>query len=187
VAALGGAEVYRALGAGANITYWSDIQDGNHCANRAEWRVPLQQHIQKYLLRTGDAAGAIRISSRAPGNLAEWRDWQTPDLGSTPPASPPPSGGCVATASVNAWTGGFVATIKITAGPSGITGWNAGLTLPAGATITNTWNANRTGTTGAVQFSNVAYNGKLAAGQSTEFGFQATGPSAPTPPTCSPV
>nr|BFE73358.1 hypothetical protein GCM10020092_066590 [Actinoplanes digitatis] len=56
VAALGGAEVYKALGAGANITYWSDIQDGNHCANRAEWRTPLQQHIQKYLLGTGNAA-----------------------------------------------------------------------------------------------------------------------------------
>jgi hypothetical protein len=84
VAALGGAEVYRALGADANITYWSDVQDGGHCANRAEWRVPLQQHIQKYLLRTGNAPGAMRISSRAAGNLAEWRDWQTPVLGSTP-------------------------------------------------------------------------------------------------------
>ena len=63
VAALGGAEVYKALGAGANITYWSDIQDGNHCANRAEWRVPLQQHIAKYLLRTGNDPGAIRIAS----------------------------------------------------------------------------------------------------------------------------
>ena len=37
VAALGGAEVYKALGAGDNITYWSDVTDGNHCANRAEW------------------------------------------------------------------------------------------------------------------------------------------------------
>ncbi|MGX7671806.1 glucuronyl esterase domain-containing protein [Plantactinospora sp. DSM 117369] len=67
VAALGGAEVYQALGAGDNITYWSDVQDGSHCANRAEWRTPLQQHIQKYLLKTGNAPGAMRISSRAAG------------------------------------------------------------------------------------------------------------------------
>jgi hypothetical protein len=214
VAALGAAEVYRALGAGADITYWSDIQDGTHCANRAEWRTPLQQHIQKFLLRTGTAPGAIRISSRAAGNLAEWRDWQTPVLGSgpptsippsstppsstppssAPPASPSPSGpppssptpgsGCTATVSLNAWNGGFVATVKVTAGAPGINGWNVGLNLPAGATVTGTWNANRTGSTGVVQFSNVAYNGKLGAGQATEFGFQATGTGAGMTPTC---
>ncbi|MBO3747760.1 cellulose binding domain-containing protein [Streptosporangiaceae bacterium NEAU-GS5] len=80
VAALGGAEVYKALGAGENITYWSDIQDGTHCANRPEWRTPMQQNIQKFLLKTGNAPGAMRISSRAAGNLADWRDWTTPTL-----------------------------------------------------------------------------------------------------------
>jgi hypothetical protein len=80
VAALGGAEVYKALGAGSNITYWSDIQDGNHCAVRSEWKTPLQQNIQKFLLKTGNAPGTIRISGKKPGNLAEWRTWQTPTL-----------------------------------------------------------------------------------------------------------
>ncbi|MGC7100178.1 cellulose-binding protein [Amycolatopsis lurida] len=80
VAALGGAEVYQALGAGSNLTYWSDIQNGNHCATRTEWQAPLQQHIQKFLLGTGNTAGVIRISGKKPGNLAEWRDWQTPTL-----------------------------------------------------------------------------------------------------------
>jgi cellulase/cellobiase CelA1 len=87
--------------------------------------------------------------------------------------------------SVNAWSGGFVATVKITAGASEISGWNVGLNLPSDATITSSWNANRTGTSGAVQFSNVSYNGKVAAGQATEFGFQATGTSGSMTPTCS--
>jgi hypothetical protein len=94
VAALAGAEVYRALGAMDNITYWSDIQDGTHCAVRPEWRTPLQQHIQEFLLRTGNATGTIRISSRKAGNLVEWRDWQTPVLSdgpTTPPTSTPPT------------------------------------------------------------------------------------------------
>jgi hypothetical protein len=89
VAALGGAEVYQALGAGGNITYWSDVADGTHCANRPEWTTPLQQNIRKFLLKTGNDAGAIRIHSKALGNLAEWRDWTTPTLTTVPTAATP--------------------------------------------------------------------------------------------------
>ena len=70
MAALGGAEVYKALGAGDNITYWSDIQDGTHCANRPEWRTPLQQNIQKFLLKTGNDAG--RDPDLQQGGSATW-------------------------------------------------------------------------------------------------------------------
>ncbi|GAA3217500.1 cellulose binding domain-containing protein [Dactylosporangium siamense] len=193
VAALGGAEVYKALGAGANITYWSDVQDGNHCANRAEWRVPLQQHIAKYLLRTGNEPGTIRIAAKALGRLSDWSDWQTPVLGDTqsptpsrsvsasasvsPSASPsasasPPAGqGCSAALTVqNVWDGGFVASVRVTAGAAAITGWTVRLSVPNG-TITSLWNGRRNGTT----VSNETYNGSLGAGASTEFGFQGTG------------
>lgn len=91
VAALGGAEIYKALGAGDNISYWSDVQDGTHCAVRSEWKTPLQQNLQKFLLKTGNAAGVFRISSLKSGNLANWRDWQTPTLTDTTPSSAPPS------------------------------------------------------------------------------------------------
>ncbi|MEV4758468.1 cellulose binding domain-containing protein [Micromonospora sp. NPDC049559] len=204
VAALGGAEIYKALGAGSNISYWSDVQDGTHCATRSEWRTPLQQNIQKFLLKTGSAAGVFRISSRKSGNLAEWRDWQTPTLtdgpttppttpptnppttppnttppttppNTTPPTTPPAGAGCSAALSLNQWTGGFTATVRVTAGSSPVNGWTVAATLPSGASVTNVWNANRSGTTGTVQFTNVAYNGSLAPGQSTEFGFQGSG------------
>ena len=189
VAALGGAEVYKALGAGDNITYWSDVTDGSHCANRNEWRTPLQQHIQKFLLNTGNVTGTIRMHSKATGNLAQWRDWTTPTLtdGPTtpPPTTPPPTGGCSASVSINQWNGGFVATVRVTAGSSPVTGWTASVTLPSGASVTNAWNANRSGNTGSVQFTNVSYNGSIAAGQSTEFGFQGTGTGTGMTPTCS--
>ncbi|WP_250031697.1 glucuronyl esterase domain-containing protein [Paractinoplanes maris] len=186
VAALGAAEVYRALGAGDNISYVSDVSDGTHCANRAEWRTPLQQNIRKFLLRTGNDPGVFRTSSRAQGRLADWIDWTTPVLdGSTPttpppttppPTAPPPSSGaCTASASVNAWTGGFVATVRVTAGAAPVNGWNVGLTLPAGTTISNSWNVTRSGTSGAVQLRNVDFNGRIAAGGYAEFGFQASG------------
>ena len=106
VAALGGAEVYKALGAGSNISYNSNIQDGTHCAIRPEWTVPLQQNLQKFLLKTGNAPGSINISSLAMGDLSQWRTWTTPTLtagptpttsptsappSTTPPSSPPPT------------------------------------------------------------------------------------------------
>ena len=205
VAALGGAEVYKALGAADNITYWSDIQDGTHCAVRSEWRDPLQRNIRKFLLNTGDATGGFRISSQKAGNLSQWRDWTTPTLSdggqttppttpsttppstppTTPPSTPPTGGGCSASVSINQWPGGFVATVRVTAGSSQVNGWTVAMTLPPGAGITNAWNANRTGTTGTVQFTNVSYNGSIAAGQATEFGFQATGTGAGMTPTCS--
>lgn len=80
VAALGGAEVYKVLGVGQNISYWSDVRDGAHCAVRPEWKAPLQQSIQKFLLGTGSAPGVFEISSLKAGNLADWRDRQTPTL-----------------------------------------------------------------------------------------------------------
>lgn len=189
VAALAGAEVYKALGAGANITYWSDIQDGTHCASRSEWRTPLQQNIQKYLVKTGNAAGTFRISSRKPGNLAEWRDWQTPTLSDSPtdppPTDPPPGQtGCTAAVSLNQWTGGFVATVRVTAGTAPTNGWTVAMTLPSGATITNSWDTNRSGNTGTVQFTNVGHNGAIGAGQSVAFGYQGTGSGAGMTPTC---
>ncbi len=210
VAALAGAEVYKALGAGDNISYWSDVQDGTHCASRSEWRTPLQQNIQKFLLKTGSAAGVFRISSRKAGNLAEWRDWQTPTLADGPttppttppttapptipptttpptttaPTTPPAGGGCSASVSVNQWTGGFVATVRVTAGTAPVNGWTVAVTLPSGAIVTNVWNANRSGSSGAITFTNVSYNGAIAAGQSTEFGFQGTGTGTGLSPTC---
>jgi len=224
VAALGGAEIYRALGAYENITYWSAVSDGSHCASRSEWRTPLQQHIQKYLLNTGSAAGTFRIASNKSGNLAQWRDWTTPTLAdgpttpppttvppttpppttpppttpppttpppttppptTPPPTTPPPAGGCTATVSVNQWPGGFVATVRVTAGASPVNGWSVTMALPSGASVTNAWNASRSGNSGTVQFSNVSYNGNIGAGQSTEFGFQGTGTGTGMTPTCS--
>ena len=113
---------------------------------------------------------------------------------STPPASPsqpppsnPPASSCAATLSVNSWGGGFVATVKVTAGTTALNGWAATVALPSGTAVTNTWSAVAGGTSGSVRFTNVAYNGRVAAGQSTEFGFQGTG-SAPTAvPSCAAV
>ncbi|MFY1690500.1 PHB depolymerase family esterase [Plantactinospora sp. WMMB782] len=105
----------------------------------------------------------------------------------TPPGNPttPPGGaGCSATVSLNQWTGGFVATVRVTAGSAGTNGWSVSMTLPGGASVTGVWNANRSGNSGTVQFSNVSYNGRLGSGQSTEFGFQGSGSGSGMTPSC---
>ena len=80
VAALAGAEVYKALGAGDNISYISNVADGAHCAQRSEWADPLRRNIRKFLTKTANDAGVISARSNATGNLSEWRDWTTPTL-----------------------------------------------------------------------------------------------------------
>ncbi|MCZ7436920.1 endo-1,4-beta-xylanase [Micromonospora sp. WMMC241] len=113
----------------------------------------------------------------------------TPGNPTTPPPNPttppPGTGGCSATVSLNSWTGGFVATVKVTAGSNGTRGWTVSVPLPGGASVTNTWSATASGSTGTVRFANVDYNGQLGAGQSTEFGFQGNGSASGLTPTCS--
>ncbi|HWO62704.1 MAG TPA: cellulose binding domain-containing protein, partial [Umezawaea sp.] len=56
--------------------------------------------------------------------------------------------------------------------------------LPSGSAVTGSWSATGSGTTGTVTWTNVAYNGSVGAGQSTEFGFQGTGSGDGLSPTC---
>ena len=81
VAALAGAEVYKALGAGENISYISNVTNGDHCSNsRPEHQTALRAAVKKFLLKTGNDPGTIDAHPQDTGNLAEWRDWTTPTL-----------------------------------------------------------------------------------------------------------
>ncbi|MFD4973673.1 cellulose binding domain-containing protein [Streptomyces sp. NPDC058424] len=194
VAALGAAEVYKALGAGSNISYWSDVQNGTHCAVRSEWKTPLQQSIQKFLLVSGSGSGVFRIAPGKSGNLSTWRDWQTPTLtdggGGDPgggPGGDPGGGGTNGTCTagyrnVNSWPGGFQGEVTIrNNGTSTLNGWTVGMTLGSGQSISSLWDGVNTGTSGSVTVRNSPYNGTLAANGTATFGFTATGNSTPAP------
>jgi endo-1,4-beta-xylanase len=101
----------------------------------------------------------------------------------TTTTDPVPPGDCTASVSLNQWNGGFVATVKVTAGSSALRGWRVTTTL-AGGTVTGSWGANRSGTNGTINWTNVDYNGNVPAGQSTEFGFQGSGSGSGLNPTC---
>ncbi|WBB82301.1 endo-1,4-beta-xylanase [Micromonospora sp. WMMD882] len=112
----------------------------------------------------------------------------TPPPTTTPPpptTTPPPSGGgCTASVTLNSWSGGFVANVKVTAGSAAINGWTVRVALPGGTAVTGTWSAQASGASGTVNFRNVDYNGQVGAGASTEFGFQGTGVGPSAAPTC---
>ncbi len=106
----------------------------------------------------------------------------------TTTVAPVSNGSCSATMTItNQWGGGFTANVTVTAGSSALSNWTAGFNLPSGAAITNAWNAVTSASGSSVTASNEPYNGSVAAGQSTSFGFQGTdtGTVSPASVSCS--
>jgi mannan endo-1,4-beta-mannosidase len=91
---------------------------------------------------------------------------------STPPSTPPAGTGCAAAYSIaGQWTGGFQGEVRVTAGNAAIRSWTVTLAFPNGQTVTQVWSATATTSGSTVTARNVGYNGNLAAGASTTFGF----------------
>ncbi|MFI5916844.1 cellulose binding domain-containing protein [Dactylosporangium sp. NPDC051541] len=100
--------------------------------------------------------------------------------------TPGTSAGCSATyKTTNSWAGGFQGEVTVKAGSAAITGWTVQWTLAGGQSISQVWNGrlSTSGTTAAVN--NETYNGALAAGASTTFGFTAVGSASSPSLTCS--
>ncbi|MGC4805013.1 extracellular catalytic domain type 1 short-chain-length polyhydroxyalkanoate depolymerase [Micromonospora sp. DT233] len=134
-----------------------------------------------------DAAQAVRflgLDTAGPTTPPPTTPAPTTPPPTTPAPTTPAPGGCAASVSLNSWSGGFVATVQVTAGPAGTRGWSVSVALPGGSTVTGVWSATAGGSAGTVRFTNVDYNGQLSAGQVTEFGFQGTGGGPGATPTC---
>jgi len=110
---------------------------------------------------------------------------------SAPPTTTAPSGqpgACTAAyRTVSSWTGGYQGEVTVTNNAAtALSGWTVGLILASGQTISSLWNGTNTGTSGSVTVKNASYNGNVAAGASTTFGYTATGSNsnAPSNVTC---
>jgi len=113
----------------------------------------------------------------------------------TPPTTPPtgnpttpPTGtaGCTAAyQTLNSWSGGFQGEVTITnTGTSALNGWTVRWTWSGGQTIGSLWNGQLSQSGNAVTVRNAPYNGNLAPGQRTSFGFVATGAATAPSVTC---
>ncbi|MFI9642333.1 lytic polysaccharide monooxygenase [Micromonospora sp. NPDC051925] len=102
-----------------------------------------------------------------------------------PPTTPPTTGGCTATYRVTStWSGGFQGEVDVTAGATAIKGWTVNWTYSGGQQVSQAWNATLASSGSSVTARNVSYNGALAAGGKTTFGFLASGTGANPTPTC---
>jgi mannan endo-1,4-beta-mannosidase len=72
---------------------------------------------------------------------------------------------------VGEWGGGFQAEVTVRNGATASTGWTVTWTFADGQTVAQAWNGISTQTGASVSVRNAAYNGSLAAGASTTFGF----------------
>jgi chitodextrinase len=87
-------------------------------------------------------------------------------------------GDCTATANVQSqWDQGYVLQITVTnTGSATSSGWEVGVTLPAGHAIVHHWSAELAVAGQNLTATPLSWNDELAAGQSTEWGFQASRP-----------
>lgn len=98
----------------------------------------------------------------------------SPPVTTPPVTTTPPAQGCTAAYRIgNSWPGGFQADVTVTAGAAAIRGWKVSWTFAGGQTIGQLWSGSLTQTGGAVSVTNVSYNGGLAPGAATTFGFTA--------------
>ncbi|WP_322973200.1 glycoside hydrolase family 6 protein [Peterkaempfera griseoplana] len=105
---------------------------------------------------------------------------------SQPPTSQPPTGSaaCTVTYKPNSWSNGFTADVTVkNSGSAAISSWTLKWTFPGDQKITSAWNAQVSQSGSAVTAANASYNGTLAAGASTSFGFQGTYAASNATPT----
>ncbi|WP_308250019.1 lytic polysaccharide monooxygenase auxiliary activity family 9 protein [Sphaerisporangium fuscum] len=104
----------------------------------------------------------------------------------TPTPTPPGNGACSATFKTTGnWSGGYQAEVTVkNTGTAAINGWTVGWTLPSGTTVNSLWNGTYTVSGSSIAVKNANYNGNLAAGGSTTFGYVASGSAGSPSLTC---
>ncbi|MEV0159674.1 cellulose binding domain-containing protein [Nonomuraea fuscirosea] len=98
--------------------------------------------------------------------------------------SPPPSGGCAATyQGTGQWQGGFQGEVTVrNTGTAPVSAWTVTWTFADGQRITQLWGGTLSANGSSVTVRNAGWNGQLAPGASTAFGFLASWTGANTAP-----
>jgi hypothetical protein len=131
----------------------------------------------------GLATNSFSVSVNGSGSSTPPSQTPTPTPTPTPTSGGGGSAGCTAAYTVTgSWPGGYQGQVTVTAGSGALTGWQVSWTYPATETINNLWNGTYTQSGQSVEVTNASYDGSLAAGTSTSFGFTATDNGSDAPP-----
>jgi predicted carbohydrate-binding protein with CBM5 and CBM33 domain len=129
-------------------------------------------HLDQPYYQCSDVQLGGDTSTPTPTPTATVTPGPTPTVTATPTPTATGAAGCTAAYSTRGeWTGGFSGEVRVTAGSTAIRGWQVALTWPNGQSVTNVWSAAATTSGSTTTASNQSYNGSLAAGGSTSFGF----------------
>ncbi|MFI7658084.1 cellulase family glycosylhydrolase [Micromonospora parva] len=95
-------------------------------------------------------------------------------------AATPASAATAVFSVTNNWGNGYQGQVTVTNDTSApISSWRVEFDLPSSSTITQSWNAQQTTSGSHYTFANVSWNGNLAVGASTSFGFLVNGTGTP--------
>ncbi|MFF5287959.1 cellulose-binding domain-containing protein [Paractinoplanes globisporus] len=81
---------------------------------------------------------------------------------------------CAVVYTPNSWSNGFTADVKVTNYGAAVSSWTVSWAFAGDQKVTSAWNATVSQSGSAVTATNVAWNGSLASGATTSFGFQGT-------------
>jgi len=141
----------------------------------------------------GGSGGTSSGGTTNGGTSSGTTNGGTTNGGSTNGGSSGGTSGAACSASwsvVSAWSGGYQVTVTVKdTGTAALSAWTVAWTEPQGETIANLWNAVQGSTGGQTTAHNADYNGTLAPGATTTFGYVANGTAPQTPPTttCQPT
>jgi xyloglucan-specific exo-beta-1,4-glucanase len=171
--------LYRSNDAG---TTWNRINDGQH------------QYGNMGEALTGDPRvyGRVYVGTNGRGiiygDTSDTSPTPTPTDTPTDTPTPTPTGdsGCVAAyKQIGSWQGGFQGEVTVkNTGTSATKAWKVSWTFPGDQKVSQFWSAKLTQQGTAVTATNESWNGSLAGGATTTFGFTANGSAATPAPTC---
>jgi hypothetical protein len=173
----GGSEVFGVEGSGTAAAPSAVSVDGVACTLGTVNLTPPGNPVPASTTNGSSAATTTAATTTTAGPTTTTK--ATTTAGSTPTATASSGGSCTAGYSITSqWTGssdGFGAVITVTnSGSSSKTGWTVTWTFVNGQTITSYYDADVTQSGSSVMATNESYNGTLAVGASTQWGFQGT-------------
>ncbi|HKS98658.1 MAG TPA: cellulose binding domain-containing protein [Rugosimonospora sp.] len=154
-------------------SFWSDIVSRGY-GQTAWYMTSVQAGFEPWVNGTGLAVTNFSYS------LGGAQASPSPTAAATNPGGE----ACRVTYAPQQWQGGFTANVTVAnTGTGALNGWTLTFAFPGSQQITSAWNATVSQSGAAVTARSLAFNGTLAPGASTSFGFQGTWSSSNPSPT----